>query len=370
MWPYLPQNPCGCDSCESSNESTTDVGSDNVRYIGEPLACTGINPCDTLTVALQKIDNAVCEILDTLDVCCTTTTSTTTICPCTTYAYVGPRFNPGTITYVECNTLEIIGDTASSTPKFACVDNNYPIIEVGSINVIDTQECCSNTTTTTTTTLALKPYCYEVTVTGKCTVYWIDANGNPQSQQVTNDKINICADEGSIASACGGGAGISVDGGLVVCTSDAICQPPTTTTTTTTICPTNIVVNSSFDSNLDGWQQTIFPDWQWSPLHGGSAQYVGQDELAKLYQNVLVPGTTYDVSFDLWMNHPICADVYVKVFLGTTEYGPIQIVGNQTIIFSATCVGNSTFAIQGQDACGVPFNTIFIDNVYVSQQCE
>jgi hypothetical protein len=249
MWPYLPQNPCGCDSCESSNESTTNVGSDNVRYIGEPLACTGINPCDTLTVALQKIDNAVCGILDTLDVCCTTTTTSTTICPCTTYGYVGPRFNPGTITYVECNTLEIIGDTASSTVKFACVDNNYPIIEVGSINVIDTQECCSNITTTTTTALPIKPYCYEVTVVGKCTVYWTDENGNPQSEVVTNNKINICADEGSIASSCGAGGSVSFTGGIVVCTSEAFCQP--TTTTTTTIACNCITFNNTDESVVD-----------------------------------------------------------------------------------------------------------------------
>jgi hypothetical protein len=254
MWPYLPQNPCGCDSCESSNESTTNVGSDNVRYIGEPLACTGIEPCDTLTVALQKIDNAVCNIFDILDVCCTnitttTTTSSTTICPCTTYGYVGPRFDPGTITYVECNTLEPITDTASSTVQFACIDNNYPIIEIGSINVIDTQDCCSNITTTTTTAVPVNPFCYEVTAVNRCTVYWTDANGDPQSQNLTNATINICADEDSIASSCGGGGGISITGGTVACTNDAMCQP--TTTTTTTIACNCITFNNTSSSAID-----------------------------------------------------------------------------------------------------------------------
>jgi len=70
MWPYLPQNPCGCDSCESSNESTTDVGSDNVRYVGPPLVCTGIEPCDTLTTVLQKIDAKICALVTQLNVCC------------------------------------------------------------------------------------------------------------------------------------------------------------------------------------------------------------------------------------------------------------------------------------------------------------
>jgi len=281
MWPYLPQNPCGCDSCESSNESTTDVGSDNVRYVGPPLACTGIEACDTLTVALQKIDSVVCNILDTLDVCCTTTTSTTTICPCTTYGYVGPRFNPGTITYVECNTLEPITDTASSIVQFACVDNNYPIIEIGSINVIDTQDCCSNTTTTTTTALPIKPYCYEVTVVNKCTVYWTDANGNPESQVVTNDKIYICADQGSIASACGAGGAVSFTGGVVACTSDAICQP--TTTTTTTIACNCITFNNTDSSIIDhtiGYNDCIGEFVETTISANDILQFCGSDGIA------------------------------------------------------------------------------------------
>lgn len=252
MWPYLPQNPCGCDSCESSNESTIDVGSDNVRYVGPPLACTGIESCDTLTVALQKIDNAVCNIFDILDVCCTpvtTTTTSTTLCPCTTYGYVGPRINPGTITYVECDTLEPITDTASSTVQFACVDNNYPIIEIGSINVIDTQDCCSNITTTTTTAVPVNPFCYEVTAVNRCTVYWTDANGDPQSQNLTDGTINICADEDSIASSCGAGGGISITGGTVACTNDTMCQP--TTTTTTTIACNCITFNNTDGSIID-----------------------------------------------------------------------------------------------------------------------
>lgn len=253
---YLPVDPCGCNTPSSQNNlcgndqcSSTNVGSDNVRYIGEPLACTGIEPCDTLTTALQKIDEVICGILDTLNVCCTTTTSTTTICPCTTYGYVGPRFDPGTITYVECNTLEPITDTASSTVQFVCVDNNYPIIEIGSINVIDTQDCCSNITTTTTTAVPVNPFCYEVTAVNRCTVYWTDANGNPQSQNLTDGTINICADEDSIASSCGAGGGISITGGTVACTNDTMCQP--TTTTTTTIACNCITFNNTDGSIID-----------------------------------------------------------------------------------------------------------------------
>jgi hypothetical protein len=170
------------------------------------------------------------------------------LCPCTTYGYVGPRINPGTITYVECDTLEPITDTASSTVQFACVDNNYPIIEIGSINVIDTQDCCSNTTTTTTTAVPINPYCYEVTVVGKCTVYWVDSESKPVFQVVTDDTIYVCADEGSIASACGAGGAISITGGTVLCTSEEMCQP--TTTTTTTAIPCNCVTFTNTDGTV------------------------------------------------------------------------------------------------------------------------
>ena len=276
-YPFLPVNscctdvvintPCGCSStvtnsgCGQSLCGTNLTASSTIAYDGPALSCIIAEPCDTLNVVLQKIDEIICNLIsqinilnqqvlnitnqiifinseiininNTLDECCVTTTSTTTSCPCTTYGYVGPRINPGTITYVECNTLEPITDTASSTVQFACVDNNYPIIEIGSINVIDTQDCCSNITTTTTTTIPINPFCYEVTAVNRCTVYWTDANGNPQSQNLTDGTINICADEDSIASSCGAGGGISITGGTVVCTNDAICQPPTTTTTTT-----------------------------------------------------------------------------------------------------------------------------------------
>jgi len=290
--PFLPVNPCctdvvlnspcGCSStlpnsgCGQDPCGTNVIVSSNVLYDGPVLDCIIVEPCDTLNVILQKIDEIICNLLiqintlniqisnittqiiniqgdiininNTLAECCVTTTTTTTSCPCTTYGYVGPRFNPGTITYVECDTLEPITDTASSTVQFVCVDNNYPIIEIGSINVIDTQDCCSNTTTTTTTAIPINPFCYEVTAVNRCTVYWTDANGNPQSQNLTDATINICADEDSIASSCGAGGGITITGGTVVCTNDVICQPPTTTTTTTTPC--NCVTFTNTDDTI------------------------------------------------------------------------------------------------------------------------
>jgi hypothetical protein len=80
------------------------VSSDFVEYNGDNLSCTGIQNCDTLTVALQKIDNKICsdafvaQIIQTIandpvlsayfcqlvNQCALTTTTTTTAIPATT----------------------------------------------------------------------------------------------------------------------------------------------------------------------------------------------------------------------------------------------------------------------------------------------
>jgi hypothetical protein len=58
-----------CDSC-----TATPMQSDRMIYSGPNLPCTGIQTCDSITVAIMKIDEAICEILNSL-----TTTTTTTI---------------------------------------------------------------------------------------------------------------------------------------------------------------------------------------------------------------------------------------------------------------------------------------------------
>ncbi len=44
-------NPCGCK-----------ISSDDVAYQGPALECTGIEPCDSLTVAIQKLTDYACGI--------------------------------------------------------------------------------------------------------------------------------------------------------------------------------------------------------------------------------------------------------------------------------------------------------------------
>lgn len=79
---------CGC------NDPNTNITSSNdVRYIGPTLLGTGIQNCDTLSVALQKIDYAILQLqgstTTTTSTSTTTTTSTSTTTTTTTTAIPG-----------------------------------------------------------------------------------------------------------------------------------------------------------------------------------------------------------------------------------------------------------------------------------------
>lgn len=141
-YPYLPVNPCctdvvlndpcGCNSvitntgCNTNNPCSTHLtASSTIVYDGPALTCTTAEPCDTLNVILQKIDEIICNLLtqiniltvqvnnittqiitingdiininNQLDVCCnvTTTTTTTTVESTTTTT---TRLEPTTTT--------------------------------------------------------------------------------------------------------------------------------------------------------------------------------------------------------------------------------------------------------------------------------
>ena len=127
-YPFLPVNPCctdvvinnscGCSpaitnhNCGQSPCGTNVILSSNVLYNGPVLDCIIAEPCDTLNVILQKIDEIICNLLtqinslniqvnnitqqiiningdiininNTLDVCCNVTTTTSTSSSTTT----------------------------------------------------------------------------------------------------------------------------------------------------------------------------------------------------------------------------------------------------------------------------------------------
>jgi len=58
-----------CDSCVAKPIQST-----RITYDGPNLPCSGIRTCDSITISIQKLDNLLCEILNS-----STTTTTTTI---------------------------------------------------------------------------------------------------------------------------------------------------------------------------------------------------------------------------------------------------------------------------------------------------
>jgi len=84
-YPYLPvsscctdvvlNTPCGCSStinnigCGNNDPcSTHTILSSNVIYNGPILPCIIAEPCDTLNVILQKIDQVICNLLSEVSI--------------------------------------------------------------------------------------------------------------------------------------------------------------------------------------------------------------------------------------------------------------------------------------------------------------
>jgi hypothetical protein len=218
---YLPVNPCctdviiptpcGCSSTPSTNCGQNMCGtntllSSNVVYNGPALSCIVAEPCNTLNVVLQKIDEIICNLVsqinylniqitnitnqviningdiiniyNTLEQCCgatttttstsssTTTTTTTTIPPTTTttttsssetcsiYKLIasGPSVEPGDTNWsgVDCYTSLLVGGTVTDLVSIyteCIVDGSLTYGD----KVILLESLSCNTTTTTTT---------------------------------------------------------------------------------------------------------------------------------------------------------------------------------------------------------------------------
>jgi hypothetical protein len=269
--------PCGC----GNNPCGCGTSSDDVVYQGPDLSCTGVSNCDTLTEVIETIDGFICGpgmvetiinnilnntnlynqfttiVNNTVD-CETvwdcidsqTTSTTTTLCPCTYYQYVSGAQFPGTFTYVECDTLQPTTVTAGGEVDTVCVNNNYPTIEIGKINVLNTGVCCSVITTTTTTTVFIQSFCNQVTAIGTVYIYWTNSNGYSEVMKIKDETVYICAQVGSIAFT--GTGSISVVGSGTICVSDGECAPTTTTTTTEELPCTSYLIETTGPSSFPG----------------------------------------------------------------------------------------------------------------------
>jgi hypothetical protein len=216
-----------------------------------------------ITTQIININNEITNINNTLAVCCnaTTTTTTTLACTCTTYRLVGPSVNPGTVTYVPCGSTQVVTQTATNVVQLICVDNTHGVIRIGNVSFINLLTCCAAPTTTTTTTAAIPTYCYTLTATGRVIFYWTDVNGNPQSSDITNTTIYVCAKLNSVVA---GGPGVpGINGGLALCTSDADCIVITTTTTSSSSTSTSSTSTSTSTSSSTTTTTTTCPCYTW-----------------------------------------------------------------------------------------------------------
>ena len=195
-YPFLPVNPwctdvvlntpCGCSSvmttsgCNSNNPCSTHLtASSTIVYDGVALSCIVAEPCDTLNVILQKIDEIICNlqtqinyltnqvtnitnqvmningdiinIYNTLDGCCsaTTTSTSTTVRPCESFLLTNTGIDPLAIIITDCDTgieeaiVLLPGDTE------ICVETDSPLTVPGTVIVTPTGPCSPSTTTTT-----------------------------------------------------------------------------------------------------------------------------------------------------------------------------------------------------------------------------
>ena len=113
-WPYfLPVPPnCTPDPCDDPCQNWWSQ-SDHLAYTGPNLPCTVIETCDTLSVVIQKIEEAICQLMitttttTTIDITTsTTTTSTTTIISSTTTTSTSSTTTTTTTTIIYDCQLE------------------------------------------------------------------------------------------------------------------------------------------------------------------------------------------------------------------------------------------------------------------------
>ena len=203
-YPFLPVNPCctdvvlnspcGCSStisncgCNNNSCGTNLTASSTIVYDGPALSCTTAEPCDTLNVILQKIDEIICNLLTQINIlniqiininnqiininnditniynilgeCCTTTTSTsssststttstTTIHPCENFSLTNTGVDPVAIIITDCDTGEPDAIILYPGDTNICVVTDSPLTVPGTIVVVPNGPCDTSTTTTT-----------------------------------------------------------------------------------------------------------------------------------------------------------------------------------------------------------------------------
>lgn len=225
-YPFLPvnscctdvvlNNPCGCPStthntgCGQNQCGTNKTLSSTIVYNGPVLDCIIAEPCDTLNVILQKIDEIICNLLAQIN------TLNIQVANITTQVI---NIN-NQITTIN-NTLDVCCNVTTTTTTTA-------------IPTTTTTSSSTSSTTTSTTTSALT-YCYTVEITGNsCITCWLTAEGVEECRDLPDEDTTfyVCAQKDSVISTCTGTGSSIITGGVDICTTFSQCIPTTTTTTT------------------------------------------------------------------------------------------------------------------------------------------
>jgi uncharacterized protein (TIGR02145 family) len=282
-YPYLPVNPCctdvvlntpcGCSSIYTNGGCENPCGthltaSSTIVYDGPALPCIVAEPCDTLNVILQKIDEIICNLLTQINIlniqidnmttqiiniegdiiniynqlgeCCNaTTTTTSTAAPviCESFSLTNTGVDPVAIIITDCYSDEQEAIILNPGDTNICVVTDSPLTVPGTVIVIPNGPCGTTTTTstsssstTTTSTTAYPCECltfYNGSISSQEITY-IDCNGVDQYHIILPDATN------SYCGCCGQAPG-SIDVTITIGANciNGECPAPTTTTTTT-----------------------------------------------------------------------------------------------------------------------------------------
>lgn len=307
-YPFLPVNPCctdvvlnspcGCSStisnsgCNNNNPCATNLtASSTIVYDGPTLPCIVAEPCDTLNVILQKMDEIICNLLtqvnylnnqvnnittqiiainnniininNILDECCSaTTTSTTTKPPCEGFLLINTGETPVAVIITDCETQEQEAIVLMPGETNVCVVTDSPLTVPGTVTVIPSGECNTTTTTTTleptttTTTTAYPCECLTFTNTD-------EISHSFSYENCSGELISNLIDGGQTIQVCGCCGGADSELVLINIGSNCIdgeCPSPTTTTTTTVACncfDTEITISSQELASTDDDQITV-----------------------------------------------------------------------------------------------------------------
>lgn len=285
-YPYLPVNPCctdvvindpcGCSStitntgCNTNNPCSTHLtASSTIVYDGPALTCTTAEPCDTLNVILQKIDEIICNLLsqintltnqvtnitnqvitingdivniyNTLDICCSATTTTTTTVapnPCESFSLDNTGIESVAIITTDCITGGLVAIVLQPGVTNICVETDSPLTVPGTVIVTPNGPCGPTTTTTTstsstttTTTTAFPCECITAVNTDDSNIYsltYTDCSGSLILLNINPlQTVQFC---GCCTLANNERVLITIGANCI----DGSCpQPPTTTSTTT-----------------------------------------------------------------------------------------------------------------------------------------